>query len=533
MEERLQKILSAAGIASRRAAEDIIIEGRVRVNGKVVTELGAKADPDKDHVKVDGKLINPKQPKAYIMLNKPAGFVTTMSDPEGRPIVANLLKGVKVRVYPVGRLDYDTEGLLLLTNDGDFAHLVTHPRHELPKTYLVKVKGALEDRHVASLEQGVFLKDGKTAPARVRKLRKEEANSWVEITIHEGRKRQVRRMIDYTGHSVIKLKRTKVGNLNLGDLPMGAYRHLTLDEVRGLREMATQEEAKRPAPKFIAQKKGEESQTKTVRREAGEAQQRKTGFDDTKMWGRGEEKRRSRVNIRRGAAGAIGSRGERPAAGPVVQRTPWQGKEKERSIHGGIADQRPRSAGDGRPAFDRQRTAVKAPWKEQHGSSRGPGRPSGERPRPSGARATDQRGPRQDERGSKVGSREPVRDEMRAQRPAFVGKVYGTRNQGPARSSSFKPAGPKRTEERPRPSAARAADHRVPRQDERVTRAVGREPGSDEKRSWRPASPGKVYGTRKRGPVSSGFKPGGPTRPGTRPSRPRPSGSGSRGGRRS
>jgi hypothetical protein len=176
---------------------------------------------------------------------------------------------------------------------------------------------------------------------------------------------------------------------------------------------------------------------------------------------------------------------------------------------------------------------VKAPWKEQHGSSRGPGRPSGERPRPSGARATDQRDSRQDERGARVGSREAVRDGMRAQRPAFVGKVYGTRNQGPARSSVVKTGGPKRTGDRPRPFAARATDHRGPRQEERVTRAVGREPGSDEKRSWRPASPGKVYGTRKRGPVSSGFKPGGPKRTGARPSRPRPSGSGSRGGRRS
>jgi 23S rRNA pseudouridine2605 synthase len=533
MEERLQKILSAAGIASRRAAEDIILEGRVRVNGKVVTELGAKADPDHDHVKVDGKLINPKQPKAYIMLNKPAGFVTTMSDPEGRPIVAHLLKGVKVRVYPVGRLDYDTEGLLLLTNDGDFAHLVTHPRHELPKTYLVKVKGFLEDRNVENLEQGVFLKDGRTAPAKVRKLRKEESNSWVEITIHEGRKRQVRRMIDFTGHSVIKLKRTKVGNLNLGDLPVGAYRHLTLDEVRGLREMATQEEAKRPAPRSMAQKKSEEARVTTVRREADDAQKRETGFDDSKMWGRGEEKRRSRVNAPRSVAGARGSIGERHVAGSVGQRTPRQGNEKERGVRGGAADQRPRSTNDRRPAYDGKRTAAKTPWKEQHGSSRGPGRPSGERPRPSGARATDQRGPRQDERGARVGSREPVRDKMRAQRPAFVGKVYGTRNQGPARSSSFKPAGPKRIEERPRPSTDRAADHRVPRQDERVTRAVGREPGSDEKRSWRPASPGKMYGTRKRGPVSSGFKPGGPKRPGARPSRPRPSGSGSRGGRRS
>jgi len=238
MEERIQKIISAAGVTSRRAAEELIAEGRVRVNGQVVTELGTKADPNKDHIKVDGKLINPKQPPTYIMLNKPAGFMTTMADPEGRPTVHDLLKGVKVRVYPVGRLDYNTEGLLLLTNDGDFAHLITHPKHEFPKTYLVKLKGVLEDGAIAALEAGVFLKDGKTAPAKIRKIRKEESNSWVDITIHEGRKRQVRRMFDHMGHSVIRLKRVKTGGLTLGDLAEGAYRHLTSDEVALLRETA-------------------------------------------------------------------------------------------------------------------------------------------------------------------------------------------------------------------------------------------------------------------------------------------------------
>jgi 23S rRNA pseudouridine2605 synthase len=238
MEERIQKIISAAGVTSRRAAEQLITEGRVRVNGKVVTELGTKADASKDHIKVDGKLINPQQPPTYIMLNKPAGFVTTMSDPEGRPTVEHLLKGVKTRVYPVGRLDYNTEGLLLLTNDGDFAHLITHPKHEFPKTYLAKVKGVLEDGMIDMLERGVFLQDGKTAPAKIRKVRKEEANSWVEITIHEGRKRQVRRMFDHVGRSVIKLKRIRTGTLSLGDLPEGTFRHLTLDEVNALRETA-------------------------------------------------------------------------------------------------------------------------------------------------------------------------------------------------------------------------------------------------------------------------------------------------------
>lgn len=238
MIERIQKIIASAGVTSRRAAEDLIAEGRVRVNGQVVTELGTKADADKDHIKVDGKLINPQQPKVYVMLNKPVGYVTTMSDPEGRRTVQDLLKGIKVRVYPVGRLDYNTEGMLILTNDGDFAHLITHPKHEFPKTYLAKVKGFLEDSQIGSLEQGIYLDDGKTAPAKLKKVRKEEANSWIEITIHEGRKRQVRRMFDRVGHSVIKLKRIRTGGLVLGSLPEGAFRYLTPAEVSGLMEMA-------------------------------------------------------------------------------------------------------------------------------------------------------------------------------------------------------------------------------------------------------------------------------------------------------
>ncbi len=257
MQERIQKIISAAGITSRRAAEQLILDGRVRVNGRVVTELGTKADASKDHIKVDGKLINPRQPLSYIILNKPAGYVTTLYDPEGRPTVQDLLKGVKVRVYPVGRLDYNTEGLLLLTNDGDFAHLVTHPRHEFPKTYRAKVKGVLEDSQIEQLEQGVYLDDGKTAPAILKKVSKEEANSWIDITIHEGRKRQVRRMFDRVGHSVIKLKRIKVGNLLLGDLPEGSFRYLTADEVVALKELAKAEiKTEIPAVKPVERRRG-------------------------------------------------------------------------------------------------------------------------------------------------------------------------------------------------------------------------------------------------------------------------------------
>jgi len=280
MLERLQKIISAAGVASRRAAEEIILEGRVRVNGKVVSELGSKADPGKDHIKVDGKLINPQQPQTYIMLNKPAGYITTMSDPEKRPLVQDLLKGVRTRVYPVGRLDYNTEGMLLLTNDGDFAHLITHPSHELSKTYLVKVKGQLDDATLEKLAKGIYLDDGKTAPARVRKVRKEEANSWIEIAIHEGRKRQVRRMMDRVGHSVIRLKRTKIGPISLGDLPMGMFRHLTSDEVKMLRATAIDDRSQKPGVR--SRKLGVRSQEPGVRSQKSGVRSRKPGVKDQK-----------------------------------------------------------------------------------------------------------------------------------------------------------------------------------------------------------------------------------------------------------
>ncbi len=287
MLERIQKIIAAAGVTSRRAAEELIAEGRVRVNGQVVTEAGTKADASKDHIKVDGKLINPHQPKVYVMLNKPAGYVTTMSDPERRPTVQDLLKGIKVRVYPVGRLDYNTEGMLILTNDGDFAHLITHPKHEFPKTYLAKVKGVLEDSQIGSLEKGIYLDDGKTAPAKLKKIRKEAANSWLEITIHEGRKRQVRRMFDRVGHSVIRLKRIRTGGMVLGDLPEGAFRYLTPSEVIGLKEMAQRtgsqkSEDRSQKTEVRSQRSGDRSQKAVVR--PGPKPAHRGAHEDARPW---------------------------------------------------------------------------------------------------------------------------------------------------------------------------------------------------------------------------------------------------------
>lgn len=230
MEKRLQKILSETGVASRRKAEEMILEGRVTVNGKTAV-LGMKADPSADHIKVDGKLLIRQEPKVYLMLNKPRGVVTSLSDPEGRPTVKDFLKGVKFRVYPVGRLDYDSEGLLILTNDGHLANAILHPSKKIPKTYLVKIKGVLEEKTLDKLREGVHLKDGKTQPAKIRTVRKAEKNSWIEITITEGKKRQIRRMLDAVGHTVERLSRVRVGSLALSSLRPGELRHLSPDEL--------------------------------------------------------------------------------------------------------------------------------------------------------------------------------------------------------------------------------------------------------------------------------------------------------------
>ncbi|MGA2193618.1 MAG: pseudouridine synthase [Nitrospirota bacterium] len=206
--ERIQKILSAAGVCSRREAEELILEGKVKVNGRVVTELGEKADPDADTIKVGSRIVRHEGPKVYLLLNKPKGFVTTVKDPQGRSTVMDLLDKKGSRVYPVGRLDYDTEGLLLLTNDGEFANAVMHPSRKVSKTYEVKVKGVMTDREIARLAKGVKLTDGMTAPAKVIKLKLVDKNSWISITVHEGRYRQVRRMCEAVGHIVQKMRRT-------------------------------------------------------------------------------------------------------------------------------------------------------------------------------------------------------------------------------------------------------------------------------------------------------------------------------------
>jgi 23S rRNA pseudouridine2605 synthase len=236
--ERLQKIIAAAGVASRRKAEDLISSGHVQVNGKVVTELGSKADPETDHVRVNGKLLQAAPGHVYLLLNKPKGYVTTVSDPEKRPTVMDLVRGIRGRVYPVGRLDYASEGLLLMTNDGDLAHRLMKAASHVPKTYVVKVAGTPKEESIAKLRAGVSIAtdDGKrvrTGPASVR-IVKEATNPWYEITLIEGRNRQIRRMFEAVGHHVEKIKRVRYGPLSL-DVPPGEFRMLTPKEVARLK----------------------------------------------------------------------------------------------------------------------------------------------------------------------------------------------------------------------------------------------------------------------------------------------------------
>ena len=233
MKERVQKIIARSGIASRREAEKFIREGLVTINGSVAT-LGAKANPFSDAVKVRNKLITKLEHPVYIMFYKPRGCLTTMHDPEGRPTIKEFLRQVKHRVFPIGRLDYNTEGLLLLTNDGDFSNYLMHPKNNIPRTYTAKLTGILDDEMIEKLKSGVRLEDGLAFASRIIKKRKLKSNSWIEITVNEGRNRLVRRMMQKVGHTVKTLKRTSIGNLNLGTMVAGQIRYLTQDEVREL-----------------------------------------------------------------------------------------------------------------------------------------------------------------------------------------------------------------------------------------------------------------------------------------------------------
>lgn len=234
---RLNKYLAQAGIASRREADRLIEQGRVKVNGKVTTGLGGKVDEDKDHVEVNGRTVRVSKRKVYVLLNKPTGYIVTMNDPLGRPTVRKLLAGLPPGVVPVGRLDFDSEGLLLLTNDGELAFRLTHPRYEVPKTYVVRIDGSIDHETIARLEKGVVLDGVKAVPDKVAVLEGGTGHSQLRIELHEGRKREIRRMLEAVGHRVSRLKRTTFAGLSLKGVAPGEWRALTSREVASLKRM--------------------------------------------------------------------------------------------------------------------------------------------------------------------------------------------------------------------------------------------------------------------------------------------------------
>lgn len=227
MEERLQKILARAGFSSRRGAEELIRQGNVTIDGKVVTEMGMRVDPALHRIECNGSPVTQEEEKVYILLNKPTGYLSTLSDPQGRPIVTDLIDGVTARIFPVGRLDYDTEGALLLTNDGELSQQLQHPSFEVNKTYVATVRGNPDGKKIAELEKGIELEGRRTWPARIKVLSAGSKQTTLEIIIHEGRKRQVRKMFAAIGHRVLSLERVAYGGLELGELPRGRYRFLT------------------------------------------------------------------------------------------------------------------------------------------------------------------------------------------------------------------------------------------------------------------------------------------------------------------
>ena len=251
MQERLQKIIAHAGVSSRREAEAMIREGRVTLNGRVVDELGTRADPKRDHIKVDGKLITHAEPHRYILLYKPKEVMTTVEDPQGRRTVIDLVRGIRERIYPVGRLDFHSEGLVLLTNDGELAFKVSHPTHGSVKTYSVKVRGVPEERLVDKLRRGITIDGKRTLPCDIERMhttgkRDDEGNSWFEVKLREGRTQQIRKMFQAVGHPVSKLRRVAIGPISDPKLTPGVWRELTKQEVKMLETMKEPKKTVKP-----------------------------------------------------------------------------------------------------------------------------------------------------------------------------------------------------------------------------------------------------------------------------------------------
>jgi 23S rRNA pseudouridine2605 synthase len=371
--ERIQKILARAGVSSRRAAEELILAGRVEVNGRVVRELGTRADAGRDQIRVDGRSIGDAEDLRYYLLYKPERVVTTLSDPEGRKAVGDFLRGVDERVYPVGRLDYDAEGALLLTNDGDLAHRLTHPRWGVQRTYLAKVRGEPDDDAIARLISGVRLEDGKARAIEATFEQRTPKNTWIRIVVSEGRNHLVKRMCEAIGHPVVRLFRSDHAGLGVSGMKPGELRALSSDEVRALRK-AVEKEAPPPPGGLPKRRRAavRDPVMGTARRFEGRGPPR-ADFTPGEDGRRTSAERPSRAPWRDARAGDRAGRGEgRPGSGERPSRAPW------RDARAGDRAGR----GEGRPGSGERPS--RAPWRDARAgdrAGRGERRPgSGERP---------------------------------------------------------------------------------------------------------------------------------------------------------
>ena len=460
-DERLQKVLARAGIASRRAAEELITKGRVKVDGQVVDQLGVRVDPRRAKIEVDGNRLM-AEPLVYIVLHKPRGVMCTLSDPEGRPTVAELLKAVGVRVVPVGRLDFHTSGALLCTNDGDFANALSHPRNKAKKVYVAKVQGLVQDNHLLDWRKSIEIDGRATAPAEVRRLRYEGDKTWLELTLREGRNRQVRRLGEATGSLVMRLARISHAGVTAEDLRPGQWRHLSIDELVALKAefgvparvrspgteaWEVQVAANAKVPRVAASNKRGAKEPRE-RREAPAAFNPRPG----PARGTGSERREYMIAERPARGLRADSRGERGAVRP------------ERPVRGRTTDsraERPSNAtaerSNARPSNAR---AERSNARPSNARERGPARPSETRPERSGARPSSAR----PERSS-------ARPERSSTRPSNKRPEHGNARPSNAERSGARPSNARPSNARPeqRPTRDAAGGARVSSRDVRAS----------------------------------------------------------------
>ena len=466
--ERIQKILARGGLASRRNAEQLITEGRVRVNGRVVSELGAKADPRDDKIEVDGKRVVAEH-AVYIVLHKPRGVVATMSDPEGRPTVAEILKNVGARVFPVGRLDFATSGVLLATNDGEMSDGLLHPKKAVPKTYIVKVNGKMKKEDLDRWREGVQLEDGKTIPAEAKVVRFEGDKTWFELTIKEGRNQQIRRMGEATRFPVMRLARLSFASVTAEGLRPGQWRHMTRDELVQLkktygvprsvvsppaqdhapaRRTRSPEPKRGPAARNVRARGEEREPLPTYSKERFTARDRVAGARAARPHGEPDTTERATREER------SASREERPAA--RENRPAREGAAPSR----GRSDRTDRPAREGAPSFrsDRDDRAAREGAPSFRDRSDRPA-PRGDRPAPRGGRPAP-RGDRPAPRGDRSAPRED-RPAPPGDRPAPRGDRPAPREGATPRASGSRPTGG-RSDRAPRPPRERESTTRAP-----------------------------------------------------------------------